>query len=159
MSFIRNKSHLFCAVKTVHLQEVKRNIKNKAETREYKWVFSTSNSRYDWDSGKDRGIWRDRELAGSTYDWVTDKVIKNTLLQKTWGSITHRYTAESNDKYPEAQFKDNHRISFILYNACFIEVQLSNCHRELQIWSSCANNSLMDKFLELLIQICHTIFS
>lgn len=129
MCFIRNKSHSFCAVKTVHLRKVEQNINNKVLTRKYKCVFNTSNSRYESGCGQDRGIQkRTGELAGSTYCWVTDKVIKNTLLQKTWGSITHCYTAESNNKYPEAHFKDIHRLSFILYNVCFIEVQLTTFH-------------------------------
>lgn len=78
--FIRNKSHSFCAVKTVHLQEVKQNIINKVETRKYKWVFSTCNSRYESGWGRDRGIGRDKG------NWL---VVHTELLTRL--SKTHSY--------------------------------------------------------------------
>ena len=83
MCFIRNKSHSSCAVKTVHLQEVKQNIKNKAETRKYKWVFSVQVTR-----GMNRAKGRTGNLKGQG-NWLVVHTtelltrLSKTLLQKT----------------------------------------------------------------------------
>lgn len=72
------------------------------------------------------------ELAGSTYELLTKSLKHSYRRHEVLLPIATQQRVKTNILY---RSRDIHRLSFILYNVCFIEVQLSTCHIKLQIWS------------------------